>query len=297
MASLKLRDRVKQGLFVLDGAMGTQLMAAGVETGKCNDYLNISSAEVVSGIHAAYFQAGSDGVIANTFGANRYVLARHGHQDKVKEINSAAAEIAVKTAGEGKYVLGDVGPCGDFLEPVGAVKPDELKAAFTEQAKALVDGGVDGFIIETMTALDEAAIAVEAIRSVSDLPVFASLAYDSAGQAFKTMMGISPGDVVEKLSGCGVDAIGFNCGTLNMEQYIQLTEIYAAALAGTDILLLAEPNAGRPELIDGRAVYNLSPEEFAEAAEKIYAAGAVIIGGCCGTSPAHIKALAEKLKA
>ena len=160
-----------------------------------------------------------------------------------------------------------------------------------------MDGSVDGFIIETMMALDEAVIAVDAIRSVSDLPVFASLAYDPAGQTFKTMMGISPEDVVEKLSGCGVDAIGFNCGTLDMEQYIQLTEIYAAALAGTDILLLAEPNAGRPELIDGRAVYNLSPEEFAEAAEKIYAAGAAIIGGCCGTSPAHIKALAEKLKA
>jgi len=296
VARAKLNERIGQGLFFLDGAMGTELFARGIEAGRCNDYLNIESPDLIAEIHTAYFQAGSDAIITNTFGANKYALARHGHVDKAAKINLAGAELARKVAGEDKYVLGDIGPCGDFLEPLGNVKAGELRQAFADQAKALADGGVDGFIIETMTAIEEVTIAIEAVKSVSDLPIFVSLAYDPAGDAFKTMMGIGPETAVGKLIPLGIAAIGFNCGTLDMIGYVKLAQIYADVIGTESIALLAEPNAGKPELADGKAVYNLSPEDFAAACEQIRTAGAKIIGGCCGTNPDHIKAIVKKLQ-
>jgi len=295
MKRTNLKERISQGLFLLDGAMGTQLITRGGEPGVCGDYLNIVSPDVVLDIHKSYFAAGSDAVLTNTFGANRYALARHGLAEKSEEINTAAAKLARQAAGEEKYVLGNIGPSGDFLEPLGNLKPQELKDVFAKQARALAAGGVDGFIIETITALDEATIAVEAVKSVSDLPVFASLAYDPAGDEFRTMMGVDVGTAVGRLLSLGIDAIGFNCGSLSMDQYVKLAQIYASQVKGK-VALLAEPNAGKPQLIDGKASYNVSPDEFAAAAEKIRAAGFSIIGGCCGTSPAHIKAVADILK-
>ena len=294
MARVELIERIRQGLFFLDGAMGTELIAGGVEPGTCNDYLNITSPETIGNVHAAYFEAGSDAVITNTFGANKYVLVRHGHAEKVGEINLAAAQIARKAAGKDKYVLGDIGPCGDFLEPLGAVKADELKTAFAVQVKALGDGGVDGFIIETMTAIEEIQAAIEAVKSVSKLPIFASLAYDAAGDGFKTMMGVDPAGAVERLGDSGICAIGFNCGTLTMAEYVRLARDCGAALKGSGLVLLAEANAGRPELVDGRAVYSLSPGDFADACAEIFATGATIVGGCCGTGSAHIRAMVER---
>jgi 5-methyltetrahydrofolate--homocysteine methyltransferase len=296
VTTVKLSERINQGPFFLDGAMGTQLFARGVEVGRCNDYLNIESPDIVFDIHTAYLQAGSDAVITNTFSANKYALARHSLAEKVAEINRGGAQIGRKAAGDDKYVLGDIGPCGDFLEPLGNVKPDELRAAFADQAKALAAGGVDGFIIETMTAIEEIIVAIEGIKSVSDLPIFASLAYDPAGEGFKTMMGVGPETVVAKLTLLQITAIGFNCGTLDMAGYVKLAAACASAIGDKPIVLLAEPNAGKPELVDGKAVYNLSPEDFAAACDEIHTAGANIIGGCCGTSPAHIEALAPKLK-
>ena len=295
MARISLKDRIRQGLFLLDGAMGTQLIARGVKVGTCNDYLNIESPDTIFDIHRAYLEVGSDAVLTNTFGANKYALGRHGFSDKVKEINTAAAQIARRAAGEEKYVLGDIGPSGDFLEPLGNLKPEECKEGFAEQAKALLAGGVDGFIIETMTALDEITIAIEAVKSVCDSPIFVSLAYDSAADGFRTMMGVDPAAAVVQITALGVDAIGFNCGGLNMEQYVELAMVYASEVKGR-VPILAEPNAGKPELVDDKAVYRVSPAEFAAVAEKIYSAGVNIIGGCCGTSPAHIEAMAKKLK-
>jgi 5-methyltetrahydrofolate--homocysteine methyltransferase len=297
MAGISLKDRIAQGVFLLDGAMGTELFARGIEAGTCNDYLNIDSPDVILDIHRSYLQAGSDAVLTNTFGANKYTLARHGLTAKVAEINAAAAEIARRAAGDDKHVLGDIGPSGDFLEPLGSLKPTELKDAFAEQAKALAAGGVDGLIIQTMTALDEAAIAVEAVKSVAgdDLPVFVLLAYDPAGDDFRTMMGVDPVVAVGRITALGIDGIGFNCGSLNMEQYVKLAQIYALEVKGKTALL-AEPNAGRPELIEDKTTYKVTAEEFAQAAKEIHSAGFNIIGGCCGTTPEHIKAVAEKLK-
>ena len=299
MARTSLKERFNQGLLILDGAMGTELIARGIQAGACNEYLNIDAPEVISDIHEGYLNAGSDAIITNTFGANKYSLSRHGFADETTRLNKAGAELAKQVAGEEKYVLGDIGPSGDFLAPLGAIKPDELRDAFTEQAGALLGGDVDGFIIETMTALDETVIAIEAAKSVTDnLPVIVSLSFDKTGSNFKTMMGVGIEAAVSKILPLNVDAIGFNCGTLSLDDYVELTYKFIAAVKehSEDTVICAEPNAGKPELFEGKAIYKVSPEDFAAAAEKIHSAGVGIIGGCCGTSPEHIKAVAKKLK-
>ena len=296
MTKTILKKRLQQGVFFLDGAMGTQLFARGVRQGQCTELLNVEQPEIVADVHRAYLEAGSDAVLTNTFGGSVVSLKRHGAAERTAELNQAAARLARETAGQDKYVLGDIGPCGDFLEPLGSLKKDDLLAAFGEQARGLADGGVDGFIIETMTALEEIETAIEAVKSVSDLPILVSLAYDPAGEGFRTMMGVSPAQAVERLAGLGIAGIGYNCGTLDMDGYIRLTEEYAAVLAGNGVLLLAEPNAGKPELEGDAAVYKLSPEAYADALKRITAAGATVIGGCCGTTPQHISAAAKCLK-
>jgi len=299
MSTVSLREKIKQGLLLLDGGMGTELIARGIEVGTCNDYLNIVSPDMVCDIQCAYVQAGSDAVITNTFGANRYALARHGLAEQAVKINQAGAHIARRAAGEQKYVLGDIGPSGDFLEPLGIRKSDELRDAFTEQAEALLSAGVDGFIIETMTALDEMTVAVEAVKSISgDLPVLASMSFDKAGDSFRTMMGVDIESAVSKIVTLEVDAVGFNCGTTSLDEYVELAEVFVSTTKRfkDDLPICAEPNAGKPELVEGRPTYRVSPDDFAAAAEKIHAAGINIIGGCCGTTPAHIEATAETLR-
>jgi methionine synthase I (cobalamin-dependent) len=299
MAKVDLIERLQQEMFFLDGAMGTQLIAAGVKSGRCNDYLNVKSPSVVVDIHKAYLQAGSDAIITNTFSANKFVLDKHNLGDKVEQINLAGARIArqaIEAIDAERYVLGDIGPCGEFLPPVGKAGPDKVKEAFRVQAQALVEGGVDGFIIETMMALKEMTIAVQAVQSVSELPLFASFSFNPASDGFRTLMGIAPETAVSKLVSLGVDAVGFNCGSLTMAEYIKLSQVYSDMLKNTEVFLLAEPNAGKPKLTDGGAVYTLSPEDFADAAQKIHAAGAKILGGCCGTGPEHIKAMAGRLR-
>ena len=299
MPEPSLGEGIKQGAFLLDGAMGTQLIAHGLEVGRCNDYLNIESPDTVFDIQRAYVEAGSDAVLTNTFGGNRYALARQGLSGEVDRINKAGAQIARRAAGQQKYVLGDIGPTGDFLEPLGDLKPDECKEAFARQARALLDGGVDGFIIETMTALDEIEIAIEAVKSVSGrLPVLASMAFDKAGDDFRTMMGVDVETAVSKIVSLGVDAVGFNCGTLSLDEYVELAEKFVLRVRAlsNDVVIYAEPNAGKPELVDGRAVYKVSPEDFAAAVEKIHSAGVNIIGGCCGTGPAHIETVAKRIR-
>jgi len=299
MPRISLRERISERVFLLDGAMGTQLIARGVQVGKCNDYLNVESPDVVSDIHRSYFEAGSDAVLTNTFGANKYALGRHRLAEEAVKINSAGAQIARRSGGQEKYVLGDIGPSGDFLEPLGSLKQEELKEAFVQQAKALLDGGVDGLIIETMTALDEVTIAIEAVKSIGGgVPVLASMSFDRAGDDFKTMMGVDVEAAVAKILSLGVDAVGFNCGTLSLNEYVELAERFVSSVKTLEhgTIIFAEPNAGKPELVEDQAVYKVSPEDFAAAVEKIHSAGVNIIGGCCGTSPAHIKTLAIKLR-
>jgi methionine synthase I (cobalamin-dependent) len=295
-----LRTRITKGIFLLDGAMGTQLFARGVEPGGCNDAINIESPQIVRDIHSAYRKVGSDAVLTNTFGANRFALARHGCEEKAAAINTAGAKVAREAVGSEGYVLGDVGPTGDFLEPLGTLKALELLKAFAEQARALADGGVDGFIIETMTALDEIEVAIEAVKSInSGLPVFASMSFDKGEAGFRTMMGVDVTTAVSRMVALGVDVVGFNCGTANLDEYIELAKEYVAAVGArhaSPVQVFAEPNAGKPELVDDQAVYRVTPEEFASAVGRIQKAGIHILGGCCGTSPAFIGAVAGKLK-
>jgi len=298
MAVIKLKERIKQGIFFLDGAMGTQLAARGIDAGHCNDYQNIESPEIVEAIHEAYFNAGSDAVLTNTLGANKYTLTRHKLADKICEINKAAGQIARKAAGDNRYVLGDIGPCGDFLAPLGLLTPGELKDAFAQQAQALEAGGVDGFIIETMTALEEIVVAIQAVKSVSSLPVFASMSYGKAGDNFRTMMGVSPEDAIAKITALGVDVLGFNCGKMSLDDYRRLAKKYASVVndLNSDVILLAEINAGLPELVGDHAVYNVTCEEFTQALKDINEIGFNILGGCCGTDPHLIKAATDILK-
>jgi len=299
MPRSSLKERIKQKPLILDGAMGTELIARGIQVGACNEYLNIDSAGVISDIHNTYLLAGSDAIITNTFGANKYALARHGFAEAVTEINKAGAGIARQAAGQEKYVLGDIGPSGDFLEPLGALKTEELKTAFAEQAEALLAGSVDGFIIETMTALDETLIAVEAVKSVAgDKPVFVSMSFDKAGDSFKTMMGVGIEAAVSKIAPLNVDAVGFNCGSLSLDEYVKLAQRFVSAVRefSSDMAICAEPNAGKPELIDDKAVYTVSLDDYADMAGKIHSVGVSIIGGCCGAGPAHIEAAAKRIK-
>jgi 5-methyltetrahydrofolate--homocysteine methyltransferase len=299
VGKLNLKDRLRKGLFLLDGAMGTQLIGLGIEPGKASELLNFESPGLVLRIHKSYLDAGSDAILTNTFGGNGITLARHGLEARVADINSTGAQLARKAAGKNKYVLGDIGPSGDFLEPLGTVKPDQLRGIFADQAKALQAGGVDGFIVETMGAIDEAVVAVEAVkRSGSVLPVLASMSFDKRGDDFRTMMGVDIKTAVSSLVAAGADAVGFNCGTTTLDEYVDLAKRYveAAKAVNPDVLVFAEPNAGKPELLEGKAVYKVTPEEFADAAQKIFAAGITIIGGCCGTSPAHIEVVSKKLR-
>lgn len=296
MARTALTERLKRGVFFIDGAMGTQLVDRGMDPMHQSDYQNIESPELVRSVHEAYFEAGCDAVITNTFGANAISLKRHNLSGQAAAINTAGAKLAREAAGEGRYVIGDMGPCGDFIEPLGMVKADELREAFRVQAQALLEGGVDGFIIETMTALDEIQVGVEAVREVCGLPIFVSMAYDPAGGAWRTMMGVTPEQAVETFRDMGVTAVGFNCGTLSMPEYEALAGRMAELTRAAGLMALAEPNAGKPDLEDGRTVYTLSPEAFGESIVKIYESGVTILGGCCGTSPLHIAAAVQALE-
>jgi len=296
MTERNLKARIQKGVFVLDGAMGTQLIARGVEAGRCNDWLNVELPNMVLDVHKAYIDAGSDAIITNTFGANRYALGRHGCADKAFEINKAGAQVARRAAGQDRYVLGDIGPTGDFLEPLGMLKRDQVREAFAEQVKGLREGGVDGLIIETMTAIEELEVAIEAAKSAGGgLPVLASMSFDKGGAGFRTMMGVDVATAVSRMIALGVDIVGFNCGTCTLDEYVELAKAYVAAAQGR-VPVFAEPNAGKPELLDGRAVYKVTPEEFAAACGKIRGAGIHILGGCCGSTPHHIGAVAGTLK-
>jgi methionine synthase I (cobalamin-dependent) len=299
LSKTRLKNRLQQGLFLLDGAMGTQLIAHGIQPGKCSELLNIESPGLVMRIHKAYIHAGCDAVITNTFGGNGFTLARHGLANRLTEINTAAAHLARKAAGPDNYVLGDIGPTGDFLEPLGHLKPDQLKTAFYDQAKALLAGGADGIIIETMSAVEETVLVIKSAKSAApDVPVLASMSFDKKGNDFRTMMGVTVETAVLLLVSAGADAVGFNCGSATLAEYIDLAKKFVDTARAVDknVLVLAEPNAGKPELVDGKAVYKVTPDEFADAAQKIHEAGVTIIGGCCGSSPDHITALAKKLR-
>ena len=273
---------------ITDGAWGTQLQARGLPIGACPDEWNISHADRVQDVAAAYVAAGSRVILTNTFGANRVRLTEFGLADMTTKINQLGAAISKRAvAGTTTLVFASIGPTGKMLV-AGDVTEDELRAAFTEQAQALKEGGADALVIETMAELEEAQIALAAAQTTG-LPVVVSLTFDTGG---RTMMGVSPDQAARHFTKAGADIIGSNCGN-GIAAFIPICKELRAA---TNLPIWVKANAGQPEYADGKVVYRITPKEFAGHAPALRDAGANFIGGCCGTSPDHIRAVAKFFK-
>ncbi len=280
-------------ILVSDGAWGTLLQESGLEPGACPELWCTDHRDAVLRIASNYIKAGSHIIGTNSFGANRYKLEHFGLADRVTEINEAAAAISREAAGPDRHVMGSVGPTGKMLV-MGDITESELDAAFTEQIIALEKGGADACCIETMTALDEATIAVKTAKKNTNLEVLATFTFERTVQGeYRTMMGVAPAEMAQALVEAGANVIGANCGN-GMEQMVEIVEELRAAVPCTSILVQA--NAGMPVNIDGKTTFPESPEEMAKNARAVITAGANIIGGCCGSTPAHIKAIVESIE-
>ncbi|MHC4712079.1 MAG: homocysteine S-methyltransferase family protein [Planctomycetota bacterium] len=279
-------EAVGSGVLVGDGAMGTMLMEKGLEPGACPDMWNLERPGEVTDVLARYRQAGADTLIANTFGANRWKLSGFGLEDRVAEISRAGVEVARKAA-EGAFVLADIGPTGRFVAPLGTDPREAFVEVFAEQARALADAGADALILETFTSLEETLAALEAAKSTG-LPVIASMTYSpSAAGVFRTIMGEDVARCATALAAGGADVVGANCST-GPQDFVPIT---AGIRSATDLPIIAQPNAGAPRLEGGKTVFPMTASEMAGYVGPILEAGAGIIGGCCGTTPEHIRAI------
>lgn len=276
-----------------DGAMGTSLMAAGLEPGEAPETWNVRAdrRDRIKAVHAGYVEAGAQIVLTNTFGASPVRLAIHGLSERAFELNQAAAELAREAVGRDVVVGGSIGPVGEFLAPLGLLSPADARAAFALQASALAAGGVDVLWIETMAALDEVTAAVEGARAgAPNLPIVTTMTFDSHG---RTMMGVWPADAAPALAGLGVAAFGANCGTGPQEIETAITAMRGARPDG---VLIAKGNAGVPRFVGTSTIYDMTPEMAAEHARRALDLGATIVGGCCGTTTAHIRAMADVVR-
>jgi 5-methyltetrahydrofolate--homocysteine methyltransferase len=273
----------------LDGAMGTQLGNAGLEMGGHN---NLAHPEAVLAVHRSYAGCGVDLLITNTLTMNRANLESHNVDVDVREVNLAGVRLARQAASSDQYVLGDMSSAGKMLKPYGPLAEEDAFAAFQEQAEILAEGGVDGFIIETMFDLREAVCAVRAAREAADLPVIASIAFNTAANGGRTVMGDTAAGCARALAEAGASVVGANCGALDPREMAQVIALMRDA---TTVDLIAQPNAGKGRLVDKELIYDMSTESFAAGLRECVQAGARLIGGCCGTSPAHIQAAVDLL--
>jgi 5-methyltetrahydrofolate--homocysteine methyltransferase len=284
----------RPGLILADGGMGTMLMELGLQFGASPELWNVEHPDRVQQVHRGYIEAGSRIVLTNTFGCNRLRLGLHKLQDRVVELNRAAAGLVrqeVEAAGGSAVVAGDIGPSGGILAPLGELEPAQAVEAFAEQAGGLIQGGVDVLWIETLSSLEEMRAAVDGARQASrDIPIVATMTFDTRG---RTMMGVTPEQAVQEFSSWGLATFGANCGNGPEEILAVITKMHAAA---PQAALVAKANAGVPKLEKGRAVYGAGPEEMARYATAVADAGARIIGACCGSTPRHLEAMAAALK-
>ena len=285
----KFLDVLQNQILICDGAMGTQLYEKGISFDHCFDEINLSHPQMIRDIHAAYIDAGADIIETNTFGGNRFRLTHHGLEEKLTEINQVAVALAKEVAalkqaqlGRPVFVAGSVGPLGKPLEPIGKIKHDEARAYFAEQIKILADSGADLIMIETISDIEEAKEAVAAARSVTTLPIVAQMSFTEDG---KTLMGNKPQEVVNVLRSLGADVVGANC-SVGPQVLLEVLE-KMNHIEGTYFSI--QPNAGLPRYVGGRYIYLASPEYFGEYAKLMAASGVHIIGGCCGTTPEHIR--------
>jgi 5-methyltetrahydrofolate--homocysteine methyltransferase len=286
-------ERLARGeVLISDGATGTYLQNHGLEPGGCGEEFNATRPELIVQMARDYFDAGSDMVLTNSFGANPFMLRKYGHGDRVREFNRLAAEHARAAAPPGGFVAGSVGPTGEFLEPLGDVTEAEMYDGFVEQVTALEEGGADAIVIETMTAMDEASLAIKAAKESTGLVVIATMTFDKGPRGYFTMMGVDPTAAVKGLTEAGVDVLGANCGN----GIDRMVEIAREMRAATDGYLLVHSNAGIPAIAGGEIVYPETPEYMAKRFKVLADLGINIFGGCCGTTPAHIRALSEAVR-
>lgn len=282
------------GILISDGAMGSMLLSEGLPAGTSPEEWCLTRPDVVRGVAEAYIAAGSDMVLTNSFGGSPLKLARHDLAERAGELNRAAATLAREAAGSGKLVAGSVGPTGLILRDEGGdVTPAELYEAFREQVEALADGGVDAICVETMSSLAEALEAVRAAREHTGLPVLCTFSFAPGRRGYRTMMGLSPEVAARETAAAGADVIGTNCGN-GIDNMIEIVRQMRAAVP--DRPILAQANAGIPELVDGVTVYADTPEYMSSRVDELIEAGATIVGGCCGTTPRHIAAIAGALR-
>lgn len=291
-----LRQALRDRALLCDGGMGTQLLAAGLAPGDCGALWNVERPDAIEAVHRRYRDAGCDCITTNTFTASRTALTVHSLDKRAAEINHAAAAVARRAAGPGAWVLADVGPFGGFLEPLGDTTPDQLADIFHEQLSALKQGGADAAIIETMSDTAELAIAVKSAIDLDDWPVIATFAFQMAGDRFVTMMGTSVDTALKAAIDAGAHIVGANCGTgLTLEAYARLADELLAAAGGTPVIL--QPNAGAPTQKGGQDHYPATPNDMADLAESLIRAGIRMVGGCCGTTSDHLRAMAQRVHA
>ncbi|MFM9049493.1 MAG: homocysteine S-methyltransferase family protein [Actinomycetota bacterium] len=284
-----LLDALADGPILSDGAMGTMLQDLGNTEGGAPELWNVEHAEVVEGVLEGYAAAGSRLLTTNTFGGTRARLQMHGLEDRVVELNQAAAALARRVANRhpGVFVLGDIGPSGELMEPMGDLTPESAQELFAEQIRGLVAGGTDAILIETMSDLSEIEAAVMAAKAEAPgLPIITTLSFDTN---LRTMMGVSPALAVTTLAGLGVDIIGANCGRGLDEMRIIAAQLAEARVDG--VLLIVQSNAGLPKLVGDSFEFDGTPEEMAAYAVEMRGLGIDIIGACCGSTPAHIEAM------
>lgn len=278
-----IREAVRKSILVYDGSKGVLLQRMGLAGGECGDLWNADFPDRVRSIYESYRAAGSDIIQTNTFTANALSLKRHGLADRTREFNRRAARLAREVMGETGLVAGSMGPTGILLEPYGDLTEEEARQCFTEQAEALAEGGADALHLETFMDLEEMKIAIKAAKATG-LTVIASMTFTTAG---RTLMGSSPADCVAALKDAGADLLGANC-SVGPAQMVPILEAMKEAGAGP---LCAKPNAGMPRVEDGETIFDEGPEVFSRLVPAYLNAGAVILGGCCGTGPDHIRAI------
>ena len=288
-----MKIRLERGsVLVADGAWGTEFFKRGLMQGSPPDEWNLTHPEIVREITREYLASGADIVLTNTFGANRFRLEPHGLSGRVTEINACAAAITREAAGDRAIVAGDIGPSARFLA-MGEVTPEELYEAFAEQSRALAAAGVDWIVVESMTDVEELAIAVRAAVETARVPVVASMTYNRTPKGYRTMMGNTPETCVKRAEEAGASVIGANCGS-GIEDYVPLAPLLRTL---TSLPLWVKANAGIPQIVGGRVAYPLSAEQYASYVPALIEAGVDVIGGCCGTDPEFVRAIRGKVPA